>query len=153
MECHEPRQVCLAGLFHSVLTDLPRYSYQQLARDTNVFIAQLVKEVSEKKAPDKVVDKKANWELRKRDILERFLHMSTAAQKIFVVINIYYLKSLLDYYYEKGDEIWPELNAPKEKMAWYYRELSLLLTANFRHPLSGDYHYYLEKAEKLFQWG
>jgi len=152
MEQHESRQVCLAGLFHSVLTDLPRYSYRQLVKDTNTFIAQLVREVSEKNAPEGIIDKKANWEKRKQDILNRFPTMSSPAQKVFVVINIYYLKSLIDYYYEKGEEIWSELNAPKEKMAWYYQALSILLTTHFQYSLISDYHYYLERAKKLFQW-
>lgn len=148
----EPRPVCLAGLFHSVLNDLPSYSYRQLVRDTNTFIAQLVKEVSEKNVIGGISDKKANWELRKQEILERFPQMSTTAQKIFVVVNIYYLKSLLDYYYERGEEIWPLLNASKEKMGWYYQSLSILLTAHFHHPLVGDYFNYLEKAKRLFRW-
>ncbi len=148
----ERPEVCLAGFYHSALNDLPRYTYRQLVADIGTEAARLVKEVSELNAPGGIRDKKANWQKRKDDILGRFSLMSPLAQKIFAVANVYYLKSLIDAYYEKGDMIWDELNAPKERMGWYYKSLGLLFTTYFRHPLVADYHHYSLVAENLFRW-
>ena len=148
----QPLDVCLAGLFHSVLNDLPRYGYKRLAHDTNKRIAQLVKEVTEINFPGGLTGKRANWRLRKENILARFPSMSPAAKLIFTAANCDYLSSLINYYHEDGEKIWSRLNASPEEMGWYYQVFSELLTTHFQHPISKYYHDFLSKAKTVFQW-
>ncbi len=144
--------VCLAGFFHSALNDLPNYTYADLVNDTDTNIARLVQELSEKNRPRGIRNKKANWRLRKEDILKRFPEMSIEAKIIFVIAQTDYLSSLLEYHSLQGEKIWSRLNASKKEMGWYYLQLEDLLPANLQHPLISDYHFFLNQAKKRFHW-
>lgn len=124
-----------AGLLHDVLEDTTGYSYDDMVKDFSPKVAQIVKDVSEDKAPNIQTDEKATWLERKEKYLK---HLETACEEALFVSTadkIHNLSSMIESYEQQGDSIWDHFNSPIDKKVWFYEEVLIIVKQKLKNPI------------------
>lgn len=115
--------VICAGLLHDTLEDVKGYTFLDIKRDFGLNIAEIVREVSENKAPGGDKNKRKTWEERKIHKLHSLRNASREAMMVSAADKIHNLKSLEINYIKQGESFWRKFNASPEKKFWYYGEV------------------------------
>lgn len=131
-------EVIAAGLLHDALEDVRGFSYAQLEADFGGRVAGIVKEVSEEKDPNVAYDKKATWEARKREYIERSARLSDEALLVTAADKTHNLLSTIQNYRMQGEALWGKFNATKEQQVWFNGEMGKLFRAR-KSPLADEF--------------
>ena len=131
----EDEEIIAAALLHDVLEDVKGYSFDDLARDFNPRVAELVKEVSEDKDPNIEEDAKATWERRKQNYLDNLCDDSQGALMICAADKIHNIRSTIQGYDEYGEKFWDFFNSPAERRIWFYDEIYAILLPRLDSPI------------------
>ena len=123
----EDESIIIAGLLHDTLEDVKNYRFNDLKEDFGEKIALIVKEVSEDKDPNFVIDEKATWDDRKKGYIENLKNDNFEALMVCAADKIHNLQSMNKAFSELGKKMWDEFNAPPEKTIWFYESVTKIL--------------------------
>jgi len=139
-----PEELIIAGLLHDCIEDTA-VSFEDIKREFNERIANLVRDCSEK-------DKSDTWTNRKRHTIE---HLKTASDDACIVScadKQHNLISLINDYKANGESLWRRFNASKEDQVWYYTSLGEVFTGRKnQHPLFDDFKVSVKTFQTLLK--
>jgi len=141
--------VIVGALLHDVLEDVKGYYYDDLVKDFNERVAQIVKGVSEDKDPNIESDGQATWETRKLKYLAGLENDSDESLLVCCADKIHNLQSMIDAYKEKGEELWTYFNSPKDKKLWIYQEILKFMKKRLNSPIVSELEDVYSQAEKF----
>jgi len=145
----DDEDVIVGALLHDVLEDVKGYYYDDLVRDFNERVAQIVKGVSEDKDPNIESDGQATWETRKLKYLAGLENDSDESLLVCCADKIHNLQSMIDAYKEKGEELWTYFNSPKDKKLWIYQEILKFMKKRLNSPIVSELEDVYSQAEKF----
>lgn len=105
-----------AAFLHDTLEDT-QVTYEDLEREFGLYIAEIVKGLSEP-------DRKLSWKERKAHTIQ---HLKEAAPDVCLVScsdKLDNVRAIMRDSNNPMDDIWQRFNASKEEQAWYYRSLA-----------------------------
>ena len=130
--------VVAAGLLHDTVEDAGA-TLKEIEEKFGKEIADIVAAESE--------DKSKSWQERKQTTIDRLPGDSFEAQLVCCADKLSNIRSMACDHQKIGEKIWERFNAPKEKIAWYYRGIVDALS------VLEDYDMYLElkaAVQKMF---
>lgn len=139
--------IIVAGILHDTLEDT-NYTADELEKDFGLKIKEIVLGVSEEKTRDGI---KIDWLERKQKYLERLKNDSFGSLMVCAADKIHNLMSLMNDYKIRGEEIWQNFNAVKEKKIWYYGETLKTIREKLDNPIIGEYEKIYNEAIELFK--
>ena len=145
----DDEDVIVGALLHDVLEDVKGYYYDDLVKDFNERVAQIVKGVSEDKDPNIESDGQATWETRKLKYLAGLENDSDESLLVCCADKIHNLQSMIDAYKEKGEELWTYFNSPKDKKLWIYQEILKFMKKRLNSPIVSELEDVYSQAEKF----
>lgn len=144
----DDEDVIVGALLHDVLEDVKGYYYDDLVKDFNERVAQIVKGVSEDKDPNIESDGQATWQTRKLKYLAGLENDSEESLLVCCADKIHNLQSMIDAYKEKGEELWTYFNSPKDKKLWIYQEILKFMKKRLNSPIVAELEDVYSQAEK-----
>ncbi len=147
----DDEDIISAALLHDVLEDVKGYGEQDLKNDFGERVARIVKEVSEDKISE--LDERTNketWQERKEKYLKNLMNDSYEALMVCAADKMHNLISNIDSYQEYGDEIWDKFNAPKDKKAWFVRQIINILHERLNNQIVEDLEEVYRRSRKMF---
>lgn len=139
--------IIVAGILHDTLEDTS-YTADELEKDFGLKVKEIVLGVSEEKTRDGV---KIDWLERKQKYLERLKNDSFGSLMVCAADKIHNLMSLMNDYKIRGEEIWQNFNAVKEKKIWYYGETLKAIREKLDNSIIGEYEKIYNEAIELFK--
>ncbi len=113
----------IGGLMHDVLEDVKGYRFDDLVKDFNENIANIVKDVSEDKDPNIKEDKRKSWEYRKKAYIDHLNIASKQALMVCCADKIHNIQSTLIDYKREGEKFWDKFNASKQDRMDYHEQV------------------------------
>lgn len=142
-EYTDDEDVVVAGILHDCLEDVAGYSYKDLKNDFGEKIADIVKEVSEDKDPNKPRSENPPWEERKKGYLEKLKKDSKEALLVSAADKLHNIASMIDS--EKaGYNMRDAFNAPISRRLWFHGEVVKIVKERLDNPIVEE----LEKAHE-----
>lgn len=126
-EYTKDEDLIVAGLLHDVLEDTKGYTFLDMKKDFGLRVAEIVRELSEDKAPYGIKIPKLTWKLRKSRALQVLKNSNQDVMIVCAADKIHNLRSIEKNYKEQGNKIWKKFNASPEKKFWYYEEVIKIL--------------------------
>ncbi len=145
----DDEDVIIAGLLHDVLEDVKNYYYGDLLKSFGERVAKIVKEVSEDKNPNEESDEVATWLERKNKYLIALENDCDEALLVCAADKIHNLQSMIEAYQVKGEALWDNFNAPKDKKLWLYEEILKILKQRLQNPIVAELEAVYAQAEKI----
>ena len=112
--------VIAAGLLHDTVEDAGA-TLQEIEETFGKEVAEIVAAESE--------DKSRSWQERKQTTIDRLPSERFEAQLVCCADKLSNIRSMLYDYQNIGEKLWERFNAPKEKIAWYYKGIVEALSA------------------------
>ena len=112
--------VIAAGLLHDTVEDAGA-TLQEIEETFGKEVAEIVAAESE--------DKSRSWQERKQATIDRLPSERFEAQLVCCADKLSNIRSMLYDYQNIGEKLWERFNAPKEKIAWYYKGIVEALSA------------------------
>lgn len=124
---HLPEHVLVAGILHDVLEETS-YTREELERDFGSRVCALVVAATEpQNTPDAGRERqRETWQERKRHTVD--LIRRTSDRDLLMVLLADKLANARDMHIDRSatgndPRFWDRFNAPRDEVAWYYREL------------------------------
>lgn len=130
--------VICAGLLHSLMENVNRYGYVNLEKDFGWRISCIIREIAEDKDEDVSRNSKLTWEKRKKKYLKLLEKASQEALLVSASDKLHNLITMVEFYGEKKDKMWVELNASSEKTLWFYREYFNIISRLLQNKIVKD---------------
>ncbi|MFH1188966.1 MAG: HD domain-containing protein [bacterium] len=140
--------IITAGILHDVLEDVINYSLAQLREDFGESVATIVQTVSEDKNPRDRIDERATWKERKTKYIRNLETADEAALMVSAADKIHNLLSTIDAYAEQKEQLWIYFNAPKKEIAWFYKEIAIIIRTRLHNSLAKTFFEVYEQAVK-----
>ncbi len=115
IECNMPEEVVIAGILHDVLEDT-EVSPREIQVNFGETVLEIVKGVSEP-------DKSEPWEKRKKRTIEAIRKGTFEVLMVELADKLDNIRSIYEDSKREGESFWRRFRKPKEKQAWYYRNL------------------------------
>lgn len=145
----DDEDIIVAGLLHDVLEDVKGYRYNDMKRDFGKRVADLVKQVSENKDPNKEYDEKKTWKKRKIGYIKKIENGDIGVLLICAADKLHNLYSLLDAYHEYGKDVFNNFNAPVQDRIWFYGEILKILNDKLPCKILIPLNSCFEKVNKI----
>ena len=144
--------VIVAGLMRDVLEDVPEYKKKDFLKDFGEKVYDIVKEVTEEKDtyPNRRIER-ASWQRRKEKYLKNLQDASEKALLVCCADKIHNLNSMMAAYKAKGEKIWKNFNAPKDRILWYYGEVVKIMEMRLHNPITEELENTYARAVDLFE--
>ena len=110
----------MAGILHDTVEDT-QATLLDIYELFGVDIAELVCAHTE--------DKRKSWEERKLNAINYAAKAGKRHQMLILADKLANIRSMYADYKRHGDELWKRFNAPREKQAWYYKNMKESLKA------------------------
>ncbi len=104
----------IAGVLHDILEDTDTIR-EEITERFGHDVASLVLSHTE--------DKTRSWEERKQTAVKELKSASIRAKALVMADKVSNLRSMYADHKQVGEQLWERFNAPKDKQAWYYREI------------------------------
>lgn len=130
-----------SAILHDTIEDAG-VSYEELLKEFNEDIANLVKFQSE--------DKSKSWIERKQHTINSLMNEKTTIRekKALLADKLSNMRAISRDYVSLGEELWNKFNAGKEKQEWYYRSIGEH-TSELKN--SEEHKEYLNLVNKTFK--
>ncbi len=145
-EFTDDENIIAAGILHDAIEDT-NYTAEELENDFGSEVKKMVLGVSEEKYHDGV---KIGWQERKQKYLQCLKDDDFGSLMVCVADKIHNLMSLMNDYKIKGEQVWDNFNASKEKKMWYYGETLKIIGEKLNNPIVEKYIKVYEEAIKVF---
>jgi len=137
MEYTDDQDVIVAGFLHDTVEDT-EYSAEDIEKDFNPHIAEIVMDVTEK-------DKDDPWQKRKDDYLAHLKTSSFESKLVCAADKLHNLQSMLAGFEKFGEAVYEKFNAPADKKIWFYKECLNILKTEPKIPAE-----LIKEIEELF---
>jgi (p)ppGpp synthase/HD superfamily hydrolase len=137
-EYTDDEEVISAGYLHDVLEDVEGVEFEDLSRNFNRKIAEIVQDVTGEKEPNSKKEKQATWKYRKTQYIQHLQEASTQALLVCAADKIHNLESIIEKYKQEGESMWNIFSTPepkKENVIWYYSKVLKTLKELFNHEI------------------
>jgi (p)ppGpp synthase/HD superfamily hydrolase len=149
-EYTKDEDIMIAGLLHDILEAAPDYSIEQIEKDFNARIRNIIDTISIDLNIVIKDNEKATWEKRKLELLERLKTSANDAKMVCCADKIHNLQSLILEYKQVGEKIWTRIGIPKQAVLSSYNEILQCLKSVWQHPILIDFEQqYLLAKQKL----
>lgn len=145
--------VLVAALLHDVVEDTD-YTAEDIRQEFGDRITGFVADESEDKMEN--ISKVMSWMIRKEKFLEHLKVAPVESKTICLADKISNLRSTVESYEEKGDDVWNTFNQKDPKRhAWYYRTIADTIRDDFVNTEAfGEYQKLFRKlfGEEIFTY-
>jgi len=146
MQHTKNEDVLVAGIMHDAVENVKGYKYEDLARDFDWGIANLVRDISEFKYQQS--DKKTTWLERKNGYLKKLETARHESLLICAADKIHNLISMIDCHAILEDDLWEKFDKKKKKKLWFYEEVLKILSKKLKRKIVGELASFIDEAKQ-----
>jgi (p)ppGpp synthase/HD superfamily hydrolase len=119
-EYTDDEDILLAGLMHDSLEDVPGYTYEKLVADCGERVAMIVRDVTEIKEIDPILDLEIRW-LKIRELyLENLKKATVESVMVSLADKIHNITTFTNELEQEGGEYLKRFHASPRNMLWFY---------------------------------
>jgi (p)ppGpp synthase/HD superfamily hydrolase len=138
----------IAAILHDAAEDHGgQLRLNDIAHNFGEEVAEMVKGLSDSLAEDS--SKKAPWQKRKEEYLDRLRKESPEVQLISAADKLYNARAILDDYRKIGPEVWTRFKRGRKHQLWYFRELLKIFKAAGKNRIVAELERVTDKLERI----
>lgn len=126
-------EMMIAALLHDYLEDIPEGNETELRQRFGDRVANMVVMLS-----DTVVQPKPPWKDRKERYLAKLAIKPPEVKLISAADKLHNCTTIVRDHRHLGDAVFDRFRPSKEQTCWYYRECTVQLAVDWRHPILGE---------------
>jgi (p)ppGpp synthase/HD superfamily hydrolase len=138
----------IAAILHDAAEDHGgQLRLNDIAHNFGEEVAEMVKGLSDSLAENS--SKKAPWQKRKEEYLERLRKEPPKVQLISAADKLYNARAILDDYRKIGPEVWTRFKRGRKHQLWYFRELLKIFKAAGKNRIVAELERVTDKLERI----
>lgn len=138
--------ILVAGIMHDAVEAVKGYKYEDLARDFDWGIANLVRDISEFK--NQQTDKRTTWLDRKMAYLKKLETARHESLMVCAADKIHNLRSMIANYEILGDELWEKFDTSIEQKLWFYEAVCKILQKKLKRKIVTELVQVIDEAKQ-----
>jgi (p)ppGpp synthase/HD superfamily hydrolase len=133
----EDEDAIIAGLMHDSLEDIPDYTFEKLANDCGIRVAEIVRHVSEPLDANKSENEQLPWLRRKEIYIENLRKGGIESALVSAGDKIHNTESLIIDIQKEGDEFIKRFGSSLLNKLWFHEQVLSILEEKLGalHPL------------------